>query len=167
LKDTYGVSPTSAPALAQTIADADLDLIPYLFDHLDRRIAAGQVKNPAGLLRVWLESFDAWRPELEAARARAEEARRAAEQVRTKEELMLEWLQEADAEVDKRFAALPAEERDRMRAEGRARLESMSPSVKHWSADQWDHQLDTYVRSELRKECASFEAWASARQAPQ
>ena len=46
---------------------------------------------------------------------------------------------------------------------GRERMLAQSPSVRYWSEEQWDTQLDTYVRSEIRRQLESFDEWLARR----
>ncbi len=155
----YGVSPSVAPQLLDLVADDDRPLLPYLFARLDRSVASGKVHNPAGLLRVWLESFDAWRPELAAERERDIEARRREQETASREELMLEWFRFTEAEVQARFDALDPDVRAEIEARGRAELMAKSSAVRTWTDQQWAAQLATYVRSELRRDLDGFDAW--------
>jgi hypothetical protein len=159
----YGVSPTVAPQLLERLGADDAYLLPYLFRRLDRSIAAGKVHNPAGLLRVWIESFDAWRPELAAEHRREEEARRAAEAAMSHDELMIEWFRETDAEAERRVAELDPAVREALDTRGREELSARSAAVRSWSEQQWRAQLDTFARSEIRRELPSFDEWLAAR----
>lgn len=163
IKRKYGVSPTVAPAMLDLVAPADRPLLPYLFRHLDRSVASGKVHNPAGLLRVWLESFDAWRPELAAERDAEEQARRAAAESLTKDELMLEWFRETEELVQERYAALDEDTREITRLRGRRQMLAKSPSVRAWNEQQWEAQLETFVKSEIRRELGTFEEWLARR----
>jgi hypothetical protein len=166
LRAKYGISPTAAPQLLARLGADDLALLPYLLRRLDQNIASGKVHNPAGLLRVWIESFDAWRPELSAARQRDEEALDLAREIQTKEELMLAWFKETEAHVQTRLETLDESAREAMRARGRQTLGALSPSASHWTPDQWESQLDSFVRSELRREMGPFEEWLAQRELP-
>lgn len=155
----YGVSPSVAPQLLDLVAENDRELLPYLFARLDRSVASGKVHNPAGLLRVWLESFDAWRPELAAERERDIEARRREQETASRDELMLDWFRFTEAEVQKRFDALDPDVRTEIEARGRAELLGKSSAVRTWTDQQWAAQLATYVRSELRRDLDGFDTW--------
>jgi hypothetical protein len=159
----YGVSPTVAPQLLERLGAEDAYLLPYLFRRLDRSITAGKVHNPAGLLRVWIESFDAWRPELAAEHRREEEARRAAEAARSHDELMIEWFRQTDAEAERRVAELDPAAREALDVRGREELSARSAAVRSWSEQQWRAQLDTFARSEIRRELPSFDEWLARR----
>jgi hypothetical protein len=159
----YGVSPSVAPQLVDFVSDADRPLLPYMFARLDRSIATGKVHNPAGLLRVWLESFDAWRAEREGDRDREAEASRLAREAASRDELMLEWFKETEAKVRERVGALAPEARDAIREEGRAELLARSPAVRTWTEQQWEAQLDTYVKSVVRRDLDGFETWLARR----
>jgi hypothetical protein len=155
----YGVSPTVAPHLVDLVPEQDLELLPYLFARLDRSVASGKVHNPAGLLRVWLESFASWRGELDADRRRDEELRRAEQASLSRDELMLEWFKETEAKVQERVDGLDPETRSAMRARGRDELLAKSPAVRTWNERQWETQLDTYVKGEIRRDLESFDEW--------
>lgn len=163
LTRTYGVSPSVAPQLLEPLNEDDWTLLPYMLARLDRSVASGKVHNPAGLLRVWLESFDAWRPELEADKARDEEAKRVAREALSKDELMVEWFRETEAEAERRFAGLGAAERAALEARGREELLVKSPAVRTWSDQQWAQQLEIFAKAELRRELGGFEAWLERR----
>jgi hypothetical protein len=155
----YGVSPSAAPHLLELVREDDRVLLPYLFARLDRSVASGKVHNPGGLLRVWLESFESWRAELEADRTRDEEAKRLARQAASRDELMLEWFKLTEAAVQERVSALDGGTLAAMKQRGRADLLTRSPAVRTWTDAQWESQLDTYVKAEIRRELESFESW--------
>lgn len=161
----YGVSPTVAPHLLDRLSDEDRELLPYLLARLDRTIAAGKVHNPAGLLRVWLDSFEAWRPELQEEKRREEEARRAEQAALSRDELMLEWFKETEAETERRYRELSVSDRATIAARGREELLAKSPSVRTWTPEQWENQLEIYTKSEIRRELDGFETWLARRQA--
>src|SRR5207248_1713298 len=68
----YGYSANRARVEIERFQESDVELIPLLLDRLDVEIQRGRITNPAGLLRSWLQTFDLWRPQLEAARARSD-----------------------------------------------------------------------------------------------
>jgi hypothetical protein len=117
------------------------------------------VHNPAGLLRVWLESFDAWRGELQSDRERDEEAQRLERTAASRDELMVEWFKGTEGAVQERLAAMAVDAIARLGERGRAELVERSPAVRTWTEAQWSAQLDTYVKAAIRRDLDSFDAW--------
>ncbi|MBX7223359.1 MAG: replication protein [Blastocatellia bacterium] len=155
----HGLTPNVTPGLISKISDADLSLIPYLLQHLDRTVKTTKVTNPAGLLRVWLSAFESWKPELEAAKNREEAEQQAIEAETVKNEQMMQWYEFVEQAVNEKRQSLPATELAQLQQAARSEISRSSPSTRHWDENTWTECIEEWVRNNLRKSVPTFEEW--------
>lgn len=160
-----GLSPSAIPALLQPLDQEDFKLIPYLVRQLEGSIQSKQVKNPAGLLRVWLESFDSWRPQLLVQYNRDREAEQFSRSTREKTDLTVEWFEYVEETVSRLRKEMNPREVEKLSREARKEIEKLSPASVNWNEEIWNDSIEGWIRRRLETRVKPFEVWKADREA--
>lgn len=158
-----GLSPSAIPFLIEKLTPTDFKLIPYLLRQLDQTTATKNVKNPAGLLRVWLEGFESWRPELKLLLERDREAEKLRRMTSEKGDLRIEWYEYAEREVERLRSELPEADLNGLKEEGRKEIEKLSPASKGWDETIWAESLEGWILRKLEARVLPWEQWLESK----
>ena len=162
----YGYTPRLARAALADVADADLELIPFLLARLDRAVELGQhrkgavIQNPAGILSGWLADFSSWRAVLVADRERA--ASTADDAAPHTQDRYTEYLTEMDADAARRIEGLDPQERARLERDARAEIGRTYPASVDWPAEHWEQAILAHLKRSYFDR-PTFEDWLARR----